>query len=424
MSEKFLKRILSITIVLVLVIGSFSACGKKTDKQEPSGKLGQENKVGKKDDEKEKTPNTKESEGGTIMWLSNLTSGISYDTAIAYATMILDELGYKLQVIYGDMYNDPAGNLNAVRNGMTRDVVGLIMSQDGGIKDIMAEYPDLYVVGYNTDMLSVFAKDGDNAEVASNPKFLGTICDGYYDGRLLGSQMAQAVIKKGYKKLTTVVFPAFAYPNLTDADKTLREEIDKHNKTASEEEKIQIIGETKVLEFQPLEENYFLEDNRDDLDAIVALCAGIEFVYPTMKSAMANGSCSTDTKLITSGFNDDEAIIADIGDDGVIQFITVSPAENIAWPIIMLDNALYGVMNKGYVEPERINSLEYVIDSKEDIENIMSKSMFGTADVSLAQLTMDDIKTVLTRYNPDATYEELYELFHSYALTVDALKDR
>lgn len=362
--------------------------------------------------------------GGTIMWLSNISSGIAYDTAYNYASMICEELGYDFQVVYGDSYNDPAGNLNAVKNGMTSDVVGLIVSQDGGIKDIMAEYPDLYVAGYNTDLISVFADDGANKDVLTNEKFLGTICDGHYDGTLIGKDYAQSVIEKGYKKVATIIFPGYAYPMLPVADEAFRAEIAAYNETVSDEEKIEIVGEAKVLEFMPLDESFFLEEGNGDLDAIAAFCAGTMFVYPTMKSAMANGSCSADTKLITGGFDNDEAIVADIGGDGVIQYIAISPAEDIAWSIIMLENALNGTMYSDFAGPERIDPVTYVIDTKERIDNVMSKSMAGTADVTKAQLSMDDIKSVITRFNPDATYADLDALFHSDQLTTDALADK
>ncbi|MCR5614326.1 hypothetical protein, partial [Treponema sp.] len=93
----------------------------------------------------------------TIMWLSNLSNGLQYETTVSYLTAICDKLGYNFSVVYGDMANDAAGNLNAVKNGMTSNVKGLIASQDGGILSIMEEYPDLYVCGMNTDMFSVYS---------------------------------------------------------------------------------------------------------------------------------------------------------------------------------------------------------------------------------------------------------------------------
>jgi hypothetical protein len=99
-------------------------------------------------------------------------------------------------------------------NGMTADIKGIIASQDGGIADIMAEYPELFVMGYNTDMRSVYEEGGAAASLLDNEKYLGTIVDGHADGTLLGKQMAEYVIEKGYTKVSTVAFPAFAYPNL------------------------------------------------------------------------------------------------------------------------------------------------------------------------------------------------------------------
>ncbi len=363
-------------------------------------------------------------EGGTIMWMSNLSSGPSYEADMAYATDICNQLGYNFKVVYGDSFNDPAGNLSAVKNGMTNDVVGIIASQDGGIQNIMDEYPDLYVVGYNTDLLSVYGEDGASAGVLDSDKFLGTIVDGYADGTNTGHDYAQAVINGGYKKVATIIFPAYAYPMMTVADQTFRSEIEEYNATAADADKIEVVGDAKVLEFAPLDESWFMEGDYSDLDAIVGILAGGSFVYPTMKSAMANGLCSPDTKLITSGFETADDIVADTcTDGGVIQYLQISPCENIAWSLVLLDNALQG---KQYADfsPDRIDSEPYIIDSKEDMDNVMTKGLYGTYDPANAQITMDDLKTVLTRYTPDATYAQLNELFHSEKITVDALANR
>lgn len=410
MKKSYVKRLIALTASAIMIMGIAGGCS--ADEPEVPAETPAEGQV--------EEPST-EGLGGTIMWLSNLSSGTQYETINAYSEMILDELGYELQVVYGDMFNDPAGNLNAVKNAMTNDVVGIIASQDGGLKDIMEEYPDLYVAGYNADMRSVFNADGANAEVSSNEKFLGTIVDGYYDGANLGKQFAKQVIEKGYRKVGTMVFPAFAYPNLTEADVAFRASIEEYNATASEDDRIEVVGDTKVLEFSPLEESYFLEEGNGDLDAIIALLAGVDFVYPTMKSAMVNGSASEDMKLLTAGFNNDEAIIADVGGEGVIQLISISPSDNVAFSIIMLDNAISGKQYSDFEKAEAIDSVEYIINSKEAIDNVMTKSMTGTADVSLAQLLLEDIKKVLTRYNESATYEDLKNLMASDQLTVEAL---
>lgn len=427
MRKGTLKKILALGLSLIMVLG-IAACGGSSsgdDAQIPVNDGNQaEVNEGSDGQEPVDTADGPETpvEGGTIIWLSNIQSGPQYDAFMAYANMICGELGYKWEVVYGDTFNDPAGNLNAIKNAMTSDVVAIVASQDGGIQSIMEEYPDFYVVGCNTDMASVYDEGGASSACATNEKFLGTIVDGYADGALTGHDYAQAVINGGYKKVASIIFPPYAYPTLAKADAVFREEIAAYNETVAEEERIEIVGDAKVLEFAPLDEAWFMEEGNNELDAIAGFCAGLQFVYPTLNSAIESGLCSADTKLLTGGFETDASIVADVGGDGVIQWIDISPAENLAWAIVMLDNALQGSMYSDFTVSEQVDSARYVIDSAEDMNNVITKGLFGTADPSNAQITMDDLKTVLTRYNPDATYAQLNELFHSDKILVDALK--
>lgn len=354
---------------------------------------------------------------GTIMWLSNLTSGPQYDSTVAYLTACCEALGYDFLVVYGDMMNDAANNLLAVQNSMSDDVVGLITSQDGGLAAIMEEYPELWVAGYNTDLRSVYTEGGDNAACLSNPKFLGTVADGYGDGFFLGKLLAEQTIAAGHKKVALINFPVFAYPNLTEAVVGFNSVIEEYNKTASEP--ITVVGEVTTLMFAPLEESWFLEEGRSDLDAIIGLCAGVTFVYPTMVAAIANGTCSPDTKLITSGFETDPDIIADIGENGKISSLLVSAAENPAYGLILIDNAITGNVAAG-TNNACIDSAPYLIDSAEDINNVMTKSLMGTGDVSLAHLSVDEIVALCGRTNPNLTWAELVAAFQ--AISVDDLK--
>lgn len=403
MKKKLVKKLLASTLALVLAVGCLAGCGGSGNADADKGT--------------EADAEADAAAGGTIMWLSNVSSGIQYEAAKAYAESLCAAWGYEFKIVYGDMMNDPAGNLNAVKNEMTDDVVGIIASQDGGLKDIMAEYPELYVAGYNSDMTNVFGEGGSSAECATNEKFLGTIADGHIDGADLGKQMFDMVIEKGYKKVSTIIFPVYAYPNLTAGDASFRALVEEYNASASDADKIEIVGDAKVLEFAPLEESYFLDAAYQNLDCIVAMCAGVGFVYPALRSAIDAGTCSADTKLITSGFDEDSAILADIGGEGVIQAVTISPVENIAWSLTMLDKAIKGEMYSDYTASERFDSLEYVMDSAEDVTNVMEKSLNGTADPSLAQITAEELQGA-------ASYADLKALFMSDQLTVDALANR
>ncbi len=358
-------------------------------------------------------------EKGSIMWLSNLTDGIQYETTVAYLTAICEKLGYdELIVTYGSGMNDAAENLQFVQNNMTDDVAGLIFSQDGGIGAIMEEYPDLWVVGYNTDARSIYTEGGENSACLNNPKFLGTIADGYGNGFQLGVDNANAVIEKGYKKVSIINFPPFAYPNLTEATMSFIASIEEYNKTAAEP--IEIVGEPTTLMFAPLEESWFLE-GRQDLDAIIAFCAGALFVYPTLKTAIANGNCAADTVMLTGGFDDTPEIIADMGDGKTIAFTQISPAEDPAYCMILIDKAITGTLPADF-KNLCIDSAPYTIDSTEDIDNVMTKSMAGTADISLAQLTVDEVAALAQ--DASLTHAALIEKMQSEQLTVDALKSR
>lgn len=407
MKNKLMKKLVAASLALVLSVGMLAGCGGSGDANTNNGNTTGTETAGTN----EETPAVDEK--GTIMWLSNLSSGPQYEAAKGYAEKMCASLGYKFTVVYGDMFNDPNGNLTAVKNAMTSDVVGLVTSQDGGIQNIMDEYPNLYVAGYNTDMNAVYGEGGSAAALQQSDKFLGTICDGYYDGILLGEQMADAVIAQGYTKVATIAFPAYAYPNLAAADAGFRAAIEEYNKTAATP--IEIVGEVKTLEFAPLEESYFLEAGYGDLDALIGFCAGVDFIYPAMKSAMANGICAADTKLITGGLNTEESIIADMGGEGVIQYVSVSPIENIGWSLTMLDKAITGTMYADYTANERINSLEYAIDSQEDAQNVVTKSIL--ANVDYAQITVEEFAAV-------TSYADLKALLMSDQLKVDALANR
>lgn len=357
-------------------------------------------------------------EGGTIMWLSNLSSGIQYETTRDYLTAICEKLGYKFTIVYGDMFNDAAGNLTAVSNGMTNDVVGLIASQDGGIAAIMEQYPDLYVAGYATDMISVFTPGGANEAVLQNPKFLGTICDGYQDGADMGHQYFEVVKEKGWQKVSVVNFPGYAYPNQIAAVNAFMADVEAYNATA--ENKITVVSDPLTLEFQPLADSYFLEAGHDDLDAIVAFCAGIQFVYPTQITAKLNGFCDMRTQMITGGFDTNPDILADIGEDKTICWICTSPAENPAYALVLLDNAITGNQYADFAV-ECVDSHPYVIDSAAEIEAATTKAMYGTGKVELAQISVDEVLALCLRNNPEATYAQLKDLFHSEQVTVDWL---
>ena len=105
---------------------------------------------------------------GKILYLSNLNSGAQYEFYVAYLNMMAQELGYTVEIVYGDSFNDPAGNLKNVKNAYTSDVVGLISCMDGGLINIMEEYPDMWVVGFFSDYDNVFNPGGTSEGILTS----------------------------------------------------------------------------------------------------------------------------------------------------------------------------------------------------------------------------------------------------------------
>lgn len=352
---------------------------------------------------------------GKILWLSNLNSGIQYEFYVAYWKMIAENLGYTFDVVYGDMSNDPAGNLKQVKNAYTSDVKGIIISMDGGVVNIMDEYPDMWVVGFFSDMDSVFEENGPSHDVMTREKFLGNMGDNYISGQALGEAYAQEVIARGYKKVATCIFPVFAYPKHTVADAAFRAAIAAHNETAADP--IEIVGDAEVLAFQPLSDSYFLEQGRDELECIVGFCAGTTFIYPKMVEAKAMGFCRDDLQLITGGFDNDPDLLADCGDDKNIVSLTIQGIESAIWPIAMLDAAISGTMYKDYPGQERMDSSVFTINSTEKFQAMIDNSPMGlTLDLSKAQAQWDDMKDYFTSVNPDASYAELTKYCQSFTV--------
>ncbi|MBQ3478667.1 MAG: sugar ABC transporter substrate-binding protein [Clostridia bacterium] len=355
---------------------------------------------------------------GKILYLSNLNSGAQYEFYVAYLNMMAEQLGFTVEIVYGDGFNDPAGNLKNVKNAYTSDVVGLISCMDGGLINIMEEYPDLWVVGFFSDFDNVFNAGGTSEGVLQKDHFLGLMGDNYISGTAVGEAYAEEVIARGYKKISTCIFPVYAYPKHTEADAAFRAYIENYNATAAEP--IEIVGEATVLNFTPLETNYFFEDGNDDLDCIVGFCAGTTFVYPTVVEAKAMGICKDDMQIITGGFDNDPDLMADCGDDKNIVRLTTAALESIIWPMAMIDAAISGNMYKDYPGVERMDSGIMTINSTEKFEAVINNSPMGATNdadrLGKAQASWDDMKDYFTSVNPDASYKALTEYCQSFSV--------
>ena len=409
MIKKMMKRTIAVTAACAMTAGLLAGCGStQTETTGNTTASGTESTTGST------TANT---DGGKILFLSSLSSGAYYDYDVAFYEAICAELGYSFQVVYGDSANDPDGNLSQIKNAYTDDVVGLITMMDGGIGAIMEEYPDLYVASLGSSMDTIYSDNATYPDLVNNDHWLGGINESGGDGEDYGKRMAQNVIDYGYKKVSVCIFPAYAYPAQTVAAETFQAEIEAYNATA--DEPIEIVGDTTVLAFSPLDESFFMEEGKSDLDAIVGFCAGTTFIYPTLVTAKANGTCSADTKLLTGGYDNEEDILADCGDaDQTIGLLSVSCPEYTLYPIALIDNALNGNQYSDWAGAEIINPGTLTMHTTEEFQITKTDSPIWDADMSKLAVSLEDMKQYFTRYNESASYQAMVEMIQG--ITIDS----
>ena len=401
--KKNWTRVLSLLTAATLIIGTLGGCGTSSTATPKGSEAG------------ENTEAAQSGEGGKILFLSSLTEGAYYDYDVAYYEEMCKELGYDFQVVYADPANDPDGNLTQVKNAYTDDVVGLITMVDGGIGAIMEEYPDMYVASLAYAMNSIYSEQAASPELKDNEHWLGGINESSGDGVTYGQEVAQKVIDYGYKKISTCIFPAYAYPEQTVAVESFTEAINEYNKTA--DKSIEIVGEPTVLSFAPLEESFFMEDGKSDLDAIIGFCAGTKFIYSTMVTAKANGSCNEDMKLVTGGYDNDADMIADCGDkDQTISSLSISCPEYTLYPLALIDNAINGKQFSDWNESEIVSPGTIVLHTVEEFQASKDNSPLWDADLSKMAISLEDMKQYFTRYNESASYSDMVEAIQNVTI--------
>ena len=302
---------------------------------------------------------------------------------------------------------DEAANKTTVQTLISKGCKGIILTMDLGMSSIIAECEKagVYIGGYLSDYETTVdsIKDNDN--------FVGTVVDGAYRGTAWGEHIAARVIAEGYKNIGMIKFPAFAFPHQNEMDTAFRAKIAEYNETAADGDKITVQATTTELNFSTLEASYFSEN--PDLDAIFAMCAGVDFVYPTMVSAGKTG-----IKLYTAGFTTSESTLADFGEGKCIQELVFSNVEAITYPVVMLLNKISGnEFADNPAQAERVDSSQIIIENSADLELVRTKSIYCTGKLEDAFLSAADVKALLAENG--GTYAKLVETVQS--MTIDDL---
>lgn len=333
-------------------------------------------------------------------------SGPAVTATKTFLAGVADELNCEFTYVTLSQ-TDEAANKTAVQNMISQGCNGLILTMDLGISSILTECKKagVYVAGYLSDYESTLDS------IKDNENFVGTVVDGAYRGTAWGEHIAQRVIDEGYTNIGMIKFPAYAFPHQNEMDAAFRAKIAEYNETAATEDKITVQATTTELAFSPLASTYF-SDN-PNLDAIFAMCAGVDFVYPTMVSAG-----KTNIKLYTAGFTTDETTLSDFGEGKCIQELVFSNVEAVAYPLVMLVNKITGnEFSDNPAQAERVDSSQIIIENTEDLNLVKTKSIYCTDKMEDAFLTAADVKALLAENG--GTYAKLVETVQS--MTIDDL---
>ncbi len=301
---------------------------------------------------------------------------------------------------------DEAANKTAAQQLISSGCKGLILTMDSATEAILEECQKagIYLGGYLADYELSFDK------VKDNPNFVGTVVDGRYTGTAWGEEIAERIINEGYKNIGMIKFPSFAFPHQNEMDAAFRAKIDEYNQTAADADKITVQAETTELMFQPLSADYFSAN--PDIDAIFGMCAGVDFIYPTLTQ-----NNKTNIKLYTAGFSVDDSVLNNFGTsgNGCFQELVFSNVEAIVYPLVMLLNKIEGTeFSDNPTEAQRVDSSQIRITNNEELDTVKEKSMYYTGKFEDSFLSASDVSALLAKNG--GTHEELVKAVQSMAM--------
>ena len=301
---------------------------------------------------------------------------------------------------------DEAANKTAAQQLISSGCKGLILTMDSATEAILEECQKagIYLGGYLTDYELSFDK------VKDNPNFVGTVVDGRYTGTAWGEEIAERIINEGYKNIGMIKFPSFAFPHQNEMDTAFRAKIDEYNQTAADADKITVQAETTELMFQPLSADYFSAN--PDIDAIFGMCAGVDFIYPTLTQ-----NNKTNIKLYTAGFSVDDSVLNNFGTsgNGCFQELVFSNVEAIVYPLVMLLNKIEGTeFSDNPTEAQRVDSSQIRITNNEELDTVKEKSMYYTGKFEDSFLSVSDVSALLAKNG--GTHKELVKAVQTMAM--------
>ncbi len=377
------KRLISVLLVFVMVVGSFSLMGcskNETPGDSDKGDQGEKVKI------------------GVILYGYNDDQGKNTKEYCEYL-----EKNFNVEFVYeATNYNDDA-HINSVENLISAGCKAIISGYDTSLESSIqsCEAAKVYYV-----LALDYASPSDSKNVNSD-YFLGGTMQFGGDEAALGTAYAEKFLKTDYKNISGVSFPAFAFveaPEIYNAFKAA----------------LEAAGDYKVSDlvfasgFTPADvQTATANAIAADTQVIFGMSSGLDFVYPELKNN------HPDVKLVALGYNDSAKALLDAGT--LIAGGTNNYIQSIASSFVRIMNAMKGLSysdsaqgsyNKTENDLTVVNGVAgYPVYDKDSIEDFVTYAFGrGSDGMNKGAVTADEIKTVLLSENPNATLKDLNDL--------------
>ncbi len=367
--------------VMVLVMGLvLTGCGKSGKDSTGDSKSGEKVKI------------------GVIMYDYNDDQGKNTKEYGEYL-----EENFNVEFVYeATNYNDDA-HISCVENLISAGCKAIISAYDTSLESAIqtCESAGVYYV------LALDHASPEDAGNVSSEYFLGGTTQFAGDEASVGQAYAEKFLASGYKNVSGVSFPEFAFveaPAIYDAFKST----------------IEAAGDYSVADLA-FSSGFAAADVqtatasaiKEDTEVVFGMSSGLDYVYPELKNN------HPDVKLIALGYNDSADAL--LNADTLIAGGTNNYTQSVASSFVRVLNALAeksypdaaeGPFNKTTNSITVVNGVaDYPVYDKETLDDFKTYA-FGRGSEGMSQgaVTAEEIKEVLLTENPDATLSDLNAL--------------
>ncbi len=463
---KFMKKFVSVLLILAFIVGSFAGCS--------SGKEAASNSNGTDDGNSEASSNESPDDGAgdkeqeqkyKIVVFTLKSSGQLNDAFEAFLGSISEELGFEYSVRYkGD---DGSELLSKIQTAISEGYQGIItMKDEGNTNEIVAlceENGVYYGNIWNNQGSSLNASSGGYAFLNS-PYFVGGMTDCEDDMATEAAAYCDAVAK-AYAALPEdqkegsigfVTMPPAWQPNQVTAVEGMYQKLKASEaeggygipdsafavnglEKRQEEERFagkpvpagSYIWPSMDVTSKKLESKYF--DTNPNMQLLISTLA-YSFINPALDSANKLSSM----RVWVTGFDNEPALINNFGTKGnqTYQGSRTAPVESLAMPLVQILDKLAGYSypdkeeamaefaeitdeNKMKLKNTQLKySSTMVITSDEEMDAYLNHNVYGSAKGEDSLVDAATLKELMVTYNSGATYEKLVETFSNNSTLV------